>query len=124
MGRSAADRRGPHDRLTRLHSRLLQQRGARAGPGRQAQCRPSRWADGLFQIYRGRARKRPVRGDRVRLTPNMRDFVSVAKREDPTMSQPAMIDTAKETPKDASAPVIAQHAAMLKALPFSDTRDF
>jgi len=29
-----------------------------------------------------------------------------------------------ETPKDASAPVVAQHAATLKALPFSDTRDF
>src|SRR5260370_33326127 len=30
----------------------------------------------------------------------------------------------KETPKDASASVVAQHAATLKALPFSDTRDF
>src|SRR6478609_1912100 len=30
----------------------------------------------------------------------------------------------KETPKQASEPVIAQHAATLKALPFSDTRDF
>src|SRR6188472_929918 len=30
----------------------------------------------------------------------------------------------KETPKQASASVIAQHAATLKALPFSDTRDF
>jgi len=30
----------------------------------------------------------------------------------------------KETPKEASASVIAQNAAMLKALPFSDTRDF
>src|SRR6195256_1113626 len=29
-----------------------------------------------------------------------------------------------ETPKDASASVVAQHAATLKALPFSDTRDF
>ena len=29
-----------------------------------------------------------------------------------------------ETPKEASAPVVAQHAATLKALPFSDTRDF
>src|SRR3954451_14037307 len=29
-----------------------------------------------------------------------------------------------ETPKDASAPVVAQHAATLDALPFSDTRDF
>src|SRR5882724_5414599 len=33
-------------------------------------------------------------------------------------------ETLKETPKHASAPVIAQHAATLKALPFSDTRDF
>src|SRR4051794_5545390 len=33
-------------------------------------------------------------------------------------------ETSKETPKPASAPVIAQHAATLKALPFSDTRDF
>jgi len=29
-----------------------------------------------------------------------------------------------ETPKEASSSVIAQHAATLKALPFSDTRDF
>src|SRR5450432_4135938 len=29
-----------------------------------------------------------------------------------------------EVPKDASASVVAQHAATLKALPFSDTRDF
>ena len=29
-----------------------------------------------------------------------------------------------EVPKDASASVIAQHAATLKALPFLDTRDF
>src|SRR5216684_4185304 len=29
-----------------------------------------------------------------------------------------------ETPKDASASVVAQHAATLKALPFSDVRDF
>src|SRR5438132_2474124 len=40
------------------------------------------------------------------------------------MSQPATIETSRETPKQASAPVIAQHAATLKALPFSDTRDF
>src|SRR5689334_11861643 len=33
-------------------------------------------------------------------------------------------ETSKETPKQASAPVIAQHAATLRALPFSDTRDF
>lgn len=36
------------------------------------------------------------------------------------MTQPANV----EKQKDASAPVIAQHAATLKALPFSDTRDF
>ncbi len=40
------------------------------------------------------------------------------------MSQPATTETPKESPKDASASVIAQHAATLKALPFSDTRDF
>ena len=33
-------------------------------------------------------------------------------------------DALKESPKDASASVVAQHAAMLKALPFSDTADF
>src|SRR5260221_1003875 len=32
--------------------------------------------------------------------------------------------TTSEAPKDASAPVVAQHAAPLKALPFSDKRDF
>src|ERR1019366_1767248 len=31
---------------------------------------------------------------------------------------------AKEVPKEASASVVARHAATLKALPFSDTRDF
>ena len=36
----------------------------------------------------------------------------------------AVAETPKEMPKDASASVIAQHAATLKALPFSDTRDF
>src|SRR6059058_6282335 len=40
------------------------------------------------------------------------------------MSQPAMTETPKESPKEASASVIAQHAATLKALPFSDVRDF
>src|SRR5262245_65220015 len=30
----------------------------------------------------------------------------------------------REIPKDASASVVAQHAATLKALPFSDVRDF
>jgi alkyl sulfatase BDS1-like metallo-beta-lactamase superfamily hydrolase len=34
------------------------------------------------------------------------------------------MEMSKETPKDASASVVAQNAAMLKALPFSDTRDF
>ncbi|KIZ42329.1 hypothetical protein OO17_13130, partial [Rhodopseudomonas palustris] len=33
-------------------------------------------------------------------------------------------DIAPSTPKHASAAVIAQHAATLEALPFSDTRDF
>ena len=40
------------------------------------------------------------------------------------MSQPASTETPKESPKEASASVIAQHAATLKALPFSDVRDF
>ena len=40
------------------------------------------------------------------------------------MSHAATIEMPRESPKDASAPVIAQHAATLKALPFSDTRDF
>ena len=40
------------------------------------------------------------------------------------MTQPGASETLKETPKDASAPVVAQHAATLKALPFSDMRDF
>lgn len=29
-----------------------------------------------------------------------------------------------DSPKDATAPVVTRHAATLKALPFSDTRDF
>ena len=40
------------------------------------------------------------------------------------MTQATAAETPRETPKQASAPVIAQHAATLKALPFSDTRDF
>src|SRR3954466_3640110 len=44
------------------------------------------------------------------------------------MTQIAAVESAKETPKempkDASASVIARHAATLQALPFSDTRDF
>jgi alkyl sulfatase BDS1-like metallo-beta-lactamase superfamily hydrolase len=40
------------------------------------------------------------------------------------MIQTASAETSKETPKDASASVIASQAAMLKALPFSDTADF
>src|SRR5437660_1163152 len=40
------------------------------------------------------------------------------------MTQTTPAEAPKETPKQASAPVIAQHAATLKALPFSDTRDF
>jgi alkyl sulfatase BDS1-like metallo-beta-lactamase superfamily hydrolase len=40
------------------------------------------------------------------------------------MTQTGTSETSKDTPKDASAFVIAQHAATLKALPFSDTRDF
>src|SRR3954471_13627049 len=40
------------------------------------------------------------------------------------MTQTSAAEAPKETPKQASAPVIAQHAATLKALPFSDTCDF
>ena len=40
------------------------------------------------------------------------------------MTQPGSGETPREMAKDASAPVVAQHAATLKALPFSDTRDF
>src|ERR1700688_2174668 len=40
------------------------------------------------------------------------------------MTQTATTETPKETPKDATASVIAQQDAMLNALPFSDTRDF
>jgi len=40
------------------------------------------------------------------------------------MSQAAVSEAPQERPKDASRPVIAQHQAMLAALPFSDKRDF
>ena len=40
------------------------------------------------------------------------------------MSQTASVEMPKEMPKEATASVIAQHAATLKALPFSDVRDF
>ena len=40
------------------------------------------------------------------------------------MSETASVETPRESPKQASAPVIAQHAVTLKALPFSDMRDF
>jgi len=40
------------------------------------------------------------------------------------MNQTGNAEAPRETPKQASAPVVAQHAATLKALPFSDTRDF
>src|SRR5690242_9743825 len=40
------------------------------------------------------------------------------------MNQAAPVEASKEMPKEATASVIAQHAATLKALPFSDTRDF
>jgi alkyl sulfatase BDS1-like metallo-beta-lactamase superfamily hydrolase len=40
------------------------------------------------------------------------------------MNQPAVSEAPQERPKDASHPVIAQHQAVLAALPFSDTRDF
>src|ERR1700759_1637050 len=40
------------------------------------------------------------------------------------MSQPAVNEEPMESPKDPPHPVIAQHRAMLAALPFSDKRDF
>jgi len=40
------------------------------------------------------------------------------------MSQTATTEAPAEKPKDASPAVVAQHAATLKALPFSDTSDF
>src|ERR1700710_1498693 len=40
------------------------------------------------------------------------------------MSQTGNAEAPKKTPKAASASVIAQHAATLKALPFADVRDF
>ena len=40
------------------------------------------------------------------------------------MTQTGTGEAPSKAPKDASAPVLAQHAATLKALPFSDTRDF
>jgi alkyl sulfatase BDS1-like metallo-beta-lactamase superfamily hydrolase len=40
------------------------------------------------------------------------------------MAETGISEAPRETPKAASASVIAQHAATLKALPFSDTRDF
>jgi linear primary-alkylsulfatase len=40
------------------------------------------------------------------------------------MTQTGNAEAPRETAKQASAPVVAQHAATLKALPFSDTRDF
>jgi alkyl sulfatase BDS1-like metallo-beta-lactamase superfamily hydrolase len=49
------------------------------------------------------------------------------KREDEMTQAPsaeAAKDSARGAPKDATASVIAQHAAMLNALPFDDTTDF
>src|SRR5262249_58471672 len=40
------------------------------------------------------------------------------------MSQAAVNEAPQERPKDASSSVIAQHQAVLAALPFSDKRDF
>ena len=40
------------------------------------------------------------------------------------MSQPALSESPREKPKDATASVVAQQAAVRKALPFSDTADF
>ena len=40
------------------------------------------------------------------------------------MSQPALSESPREKPKDATASVVARQAAVRKALPFSDTADF
>src|SRR6201985_1524065 len=40
------------------------------------------------------------------------------------MTEPGAGEPSREMPKQASASVVEQHAATLKALPFSDTRDF
>src|SRR5205085_8956612 len=40
------------------------------------------------------------------------------------MTEAAIRDPSRESPKDASPSVIAQNESMLEALPFSDTRDF
>jgi alkyl sulfatase BDS1-like metallo-beta-lactamase superfamily hydrolase len=49
----------------------------------------------------------------------------IASREVPNeISKEAPKETPKQMPKEASASVVAQHEAMLKALPFSDRRDF
>src|ERR1700742_539466 len=40
------------------------------------------------------------------------------------MTEPGAGEPSREMPKQASASVVEQHAAVLKALPFSDTRDF
>src|SRR6516165_3632839 len=40
------------------------------------------------------------------------------------MGGPAATDASREMPKDASAPVVAQHEALRRALPFEDTADF
>ena len=95
--------------------------GREPGPAAKLNVGHPAGADGLLQIYRRMAQQRPVRGAAVPLT----SFpIFVCAREYTTMSQPATTETPKESPKDASASVIAQHAATLKALPFSDTRDF
>src|SRR3981189_872885 len=70
------------------------------------------------------APERPVRGAAVPLNARFSDSVFCCMRERTSMSQTAGVETPKEMPKDASASVIAQHAATLKALPFSDVRDF
>src|SRR5438309_7766709 len=50
--------------------------------------------------------------------------VDLLQRKEDSMAQLSSSDVPLETPKPASASVMAQNAAMLKALPFSDTSDF
>jgi hypothetical protein len=83
---------------------MMQQQERRGWPGhRRAEATPS------FRLLRPAMTKESI-ADRRGSKNNM--------------TQTGNAELPRETPKDASAPVVAQHAATLKALPFSDTRDF
>ena len=61
LGRAAADRPGPDDRLARLHARLLQQRGQEPGPAARLNVGYPGRRDGVLQVPRRMAQQRPVR---------------------------------------------------------------